>query len=147
MDQTSTSRYKFDGVLVAGTKLLVTMGQQLSDQPGILVLNSKMNSCNRQPDIREATANLTPRCSTCCLRTERSEFKRRSGREGPSYHHDNSNCFGKLSAIKYEISFQESHSNKIRAANCSERRPINIELKAKAELKGKLVILGKFRNY
>lgn len=78
MSSGNFSKYNFDNVLVADTKLLMDMNDQDVGQPQIIVLNNKLNlKCRKQED-NNGTCSASSSSTTCCLQVEEPEFRRRS---------------------------------------------------------------------
>lgn len=81
-------KYEFANVLVADTRLLMNMSEP-ENYPRVLVLNNQLNeTCSRQQQQQHnqrhlnlhpsASAARQSNCSTCCLRIEEPEFKKRA---------------------------------------------------------------------
>lgn len=72
MSSGNFSKYNFDNVLVADTRLLMSMSDPVV-RPQIIVLNNKLNvKCRKQTNAGCSSS------ATCCLQVDEPELRRRS---------------------------------------------------------------------
>lgn len=73
MSSGNFSKYNFDNVLVADTRLLMSMSNPVM-RPQIIVLNNKLNvKCRKHQTTSGCSSS-----ATCCLQVDEPELRRRS---------------------------------------------------------------------